>query len=104
MFPKFLSNLPGTPCKGLPKVLRMSMVNTVVLLLDLAVTATAIGFCRRKVPCTKEENPAQKGDMANENSKDGRGENTDAVWTTGVGSLLWYLESRLSQPSRQLSA
>jgi hypothetical protein len=79
----------------------MGMVNGVVLLLDLAITATVVGCCRRKSVLTQEETMPEISRRAYEGlpTLSGFAEDRTAMWTTGVGTLLWSLEGRLSRPS-----
>jgi hypothetical protein len=57
-YPNFIAYRPGSACEGLPKVLVMAMVDTVLLLLEITITSMAIGWDyrlrRRKV--TKAQN------------------------------------------------
>jgi len=80
-------------------VVQMSMVNTVVLLLDLAVTATVIGYTRQSLG--KDRNKIEeKRQGAEAESRQGQAQRCEVVWVTGVGTLLWELEGRLSRPTR----
>ena len=98
LLPTFLAILPGTPCHSLPKVLQMSMVDGTVLLLDLAVTACAI-VCEKSGAAREKRVEGEKRRESVIAPVDCKEEPRRDVWTTGVGTMLWDLERRLSRPS-----
>lgn len=129
-FPTFLAALPGSPCQGLPKALKVAFVYAAVIFTDLVLSITAIDLdykLRRRVQRAQVRRAEASGmavevfddlssvavstsvhfasDSPKHKSEDEGGvavrvRRARRRWTTGVGELLGEVERDLVSRSK----